>query len=152
MVSDGSDGAPCVVMVGLGRRRRRFVRLTTSDLDDDSRRKEIEHATDAQTADTICTSLCLRLLDPTWVESQTRAYIAWVNSYLSEFDESVTNLSTDLADGIRLLHLVELLEERAKEKEAGDAAPLSQERFSPFPSYHKVSPPTVKFQAEFAIS
>jgi hypothetical protein len=89
----------------------------------------------------ICVRVCcLRFSDPTWVEQQTRAYIAWVNSYLSDVDESVTNLSTDLADGLRLLHLVELLEERAKENEAGvehDAA-ATTERFSPFTNYHKV--------------
>lgn len=56
--------------------------------------------------------------DPSWVEQQTRAYTAWVNSYLDDTDEHVDNLFVDFADGLRIVHLLELLEERRKEQTA----------------------------------
>lgn len=83
--------------------------------------------------------------DPSWIAQQSTAYIGWVNSYLSELDESVTSLSADLADGLRLVHLVELLEERQKIKQADadSGAALTSERFSPFGAYNKA--PKLKF-------
>lgn len=70
--------------------------------------------------------------DPTWVEQQSRAFVGWVNSILIEVDESIRDLSADLADGLRLVHVVEILEQRAK-SDAGQVAFAS-----PFTNYHKV--------------
>lgn len=85
---------------------------------------------------------CLYCADD-WVEQQTKAYVGWVNTYLGQIDEPVTNLSADLADGVRLLHLVELLEERNRlAQQATAAVPSSHaeaeplDRFSPFTNYH----------------
>src|ERR1700689_3101987 len=48
-----------------------------------------------------------------WVSQQVKAFTHWINNYLSlKNDDSllVTNLHTDLNDGIRLINLIDILE------------------------------------------
>ena len=81
--------------------------------------------------------------DPSWSESQSRAYAGWVNSYLSELGEEVSNLCVDMADGLRLVHLVELLEERQRAMQTSGEADANTATASPFANYHRT--PKLKF-------
>ncbi|RHY09373.1 hypothetical protein DYB25_003369 [Aphanomyces astaci] len=57
--------------------------------------------------------------DEFWIDVQKKAFTRWANSYLSDRAQVITDLYTDLGDGLRLISLLELLTD------------------APFPSYTK---------------
>ncbi|ETV66915.1 hypothetical protein H257_16723 [Aphanomyces astaci] len=47
--------------------------------------------------------------DEFWIDVQKKAFTRWANSYLSDRAQVITDLYTDLGDGLRLISLLELL-------------------------------------------
>jgi len=45
---------------------------------------------------------------PKWIEIQTHTFKNWVNEQLKKRDMSISDLGTDLSDGIHLIHLIEV--------------------------------------------
>eukprot|EP01156_Anaeramoeba_ignava_P021811 Anaeramoba_ignava/c19781_g1_i3.p1 GENE.c19781_g1_i3~~c19781_g1_i3.p1 ORF type:complete len:267 (-),score=68.64 c19781_g1_i3:1408-2208(-) len=46
---------------------------------------------------------------PQWIRTQMKTFTRWCNTYLKKRSLSINNIRRDFSDGVRLLHLVELL-------------------------------------------
>jgi len=47
--------------------------------------------------------------DASWVRVQVKAFTAWMNSYLEKRDMKITDVKTELSDGVKLINFIELL-------------------------------------------
>mmetsp|Transcript_21744 Transcript_21744/g.29891 ORF Transcript_21744/g.29891 Transcript_21744/m.29891 type:complete len:636 (+) Transcript_21744:44-1951(+) len=55
-------------------------------------------------------------VDPKWVEVQKKAFTRWMNQYLSQRMIKVEDISTDLADGVKLITLLEIISGKKMQK------------------------------------
>ena len=54
--------------------------------------------------------------DAQWKKIQQNTFTRWANEYLKTIDKNISNLETDLSDGLRLIALIEVLSQKRMSK------------------------------------
>jgi len=58
-----------------------------------------------------------------WENVQIKAFTSWLNGYLAQRNMTLTNIKTDLSDGVRLIHFLELLSGKKVSQKYDDRPP-----------------------------